>query len=144
MLSGVSFQECGKILFVSLATWILSALQMEAQTASVSSVTLRPFVTGMIPVIGRNGAIGGVMVNAAGVVRRAEVSDAASLREGWRRARKPLPVELSRETKMRMVSLRKLERAIARHVRDKTPVPNDVFFLAGLHRVEYSMLYSAL
>ena len=139
MSSGVRrFEYVGRWLLVIAV--VLAAGDVEAQTASISSVSVRPFVTGLIPVIGRNGAIGGVMVNAAGVVRRAEVSDSASLRDGWLRSRKPLSAELGRETKMRMVSLRGLEAAIARHLKDKTPLPDDVFFLAGMHRVQYVFL----
>jgi len=125
----------GHFLFAAALLTTLLVTPVTAQV--VSSVSLRPFVTALIPVIGRNGAIGGVMVNAAGVVRRAESSDSASLRRAWSRARMPLPDELSRETGLRMVSLRRLEATLTRHLKDKTPFPNEIMFLAGLHRVEY-------
>ena len=134
----ISFTQHGaRLIFGAIFAVTLVVNPLSAQTGAVRSVSIRPFVTSLIPVIGRNGAIGGVMVSAAGIVRRVEVSDSATLRSAWLRARKPLPDELSHATDLRMVSLRKLEAEVARHLRDKTPIPNEIFFLAGLHRVEY-------
>src|SRR5690606_10042368 len=98
---------------------------------SVSSQSVRPFVTGWIVVRGRNGAVGGVHVDANGVVSRTAVA---------RRALDDARGELLRgepTPKLRMVSLRGLEEAFAPAFLKGEAIPEDVLFLAGLQRIEF-------
>ncbi len=124
----------------ALATAALPTPSAYAQ-AYVGSATLRPFVTSWIPVIGRGGAIGGVLVDADGVVTRATGTDDRALRDAWFEAAKPIRPEFNRPAKMRMVSLRCIEAALAEHVEAGKPVPDELFFLGGLQRVEYVLVY---
>ena len=81
----ISFTRHGaRFIFGAIFAVTLVVNPLPAQTGAVRSVSIRPFVTALIPVIGRNGAIGGVIVNAAGIVRRAEVSDSATLAQSSR------------------------------------------------------------
>ena len=41
----------------------------------------RPFVIGLLPVVGRNGAVGGVSIDAKGVVARSDVDQSQRLRD---------------------------------------------------------------
>jgi hypothetical protein len=100
--------------------------------ASVSSVSIRPFVTAIIPVIGRNGVVGGVSVDAEGVLARAVID-----REGDLLKIRRAVVGGEAKTSLRMVSLAGLEKAFAEHLKRKTPIPDEILFLAGLQRVEY-------
>ena len=99
--------------------------------ASVGSTSIRPFVLGFTPVIGRNGFVGGVSVDAEGVITRAVV-DAKGLL-----AARSDALASDRKTKLRMVSLGALEKALAELVVNRKPIPEEVSFLAGIQRVEY-------
>ena len=59
-----------------------------AQALSFGQV--RPFVTAFIPVIGRNGAVGGVLIDAGGVVARADIDEQDRLRKAWLAALQPI------------------------------------------------------
>ena len=56
---------------------LTGALLLQPATAvgqgSVASTSIRPFVTAIIPVVGTGGAVGGVTVDATGVVARSDV-----------------------------------------------------------------------
>lgn len=111
----------------------------EAQTVSFGQV--RPFVTGFIPVIGPRGAVGGVLVDAEGVVARAEIEEEGRVRAAWQSAMRPLPPELSRTSPLRKVSLRRLEAALVAQVAKKEPPTLEMNCLAGLQQVQYVFVY---
>lgn len=112
-----------------------------AQTGSVASTTLRPFVISFTPVIGRNGAIGGVSIDASGVVSRKSWDESAALTAAWLKASKPVANELNRTSKLRMVSLGRLESALTPYLDKGDAIPDEMMFLAGLQRVEYVFVY---
>ena len=105
--------------------------------ASIANVTQRPFVTGVTPVIGPNGFVGGVFVDTNGVVSRPTQDALGELKEKWKSVRLRPPKELAVQADMRMISLKQLDRALADLVRDEQPIPEEMFFLAGLQRIEY-------
>jgi hypothetical protein len=115
---------CYLLVFAGL---LLQVGQTTAQSF-VGSTSIRPFVVGSIPVIGRGGAVGGVKIDTAGLVSRAGVGDLAGTRRGDSSKAK---------TTTRMVSLARLERALADHIERKDPISEELLFLAGLQRVEY-------
>ncbi len=98
---------------------------------AVSSVSWRPFVTSLTPVIGRNGTVGGVSIDAEGVVTRAEIDEAKLAA-----ARRAI-IGGDAKTKPRLVSLKGLEQAIAGQFADGKPITEEILFLAGLQRVEF-------
>lgn len=108
---------------------------------TVQFSTMRPFVISVTPVIGPDGAIGGVAVDAEGVVRRQTDEDAARLRAVWRKLHKPVPAEAVREAALRSVSLKRLEAALREAAESGSPLTEEIFFLAGLQRVEYVFVY---
>jgi len=118
--------------FYALALAIV-ALQPSKSFAqsSVSSTSIRPFVLGLTPVIGRNGFVGGVSVDAAGIVTRAVVDEKRAL------AARRAALGGDGTTKLRVVSLAGLEGTLAELVESRKPIPEEVSFLAGLQRVEY-------
>ena len=99
--------------------------------SSVASTSLRPFVVGFVPIIGRNGTVGGVSIDADGVVTRAEI-DEAKLAAARRRI-----IGGDAKTKLRMVSLNGLEQAIAEQFSRGKSVTEEMLFLSGLQRVEF-------
>jgi hypothetical protein len=100
--------------------------------SSVGSVSLRPFVVSWTLVIGRNGAIGGVSIDGGGVVSRVSLDDTAMLSDAWLKAGKPVAAVLNRPSKLRKVSLTRLEAALTRYLAKHDTLPDEMMFLAGL------------
>jgi hypothetical protein len=107
----------------------------------MSSSSLRPFVIAVVPVVGRNGAVGGVSVDTAGVLDRASLASTVRLREVRRQALRAVPGDLGRRSPCRKISLRQLDAALAEHRQAGTPLTGDLLFLAGLQRVNYVLVY---
>ncbi len=104
--------------------------------ASVQNVTLSPFVIGFVPVV-NNGAVGGVLIDARGVVARADTDSEDRLRAAREKALKEAPADLDRFSELRKVSLRGLEQAITELRLKKGKVTDELQNLAGLQRVRY-------
>ncbi len=122
------------------------------QPFAIQSVTQRPFVTGVTPVIGPGGFVGGVLVNPQGVVSRPaqDASEQNSLQNQRIRARQlqaKVPdgparqKELLALTKMRMISLKKLDVALSELVDRRESPSEEMFFLAGLQRIEFIFVF---
>ena len=107
------------------------------QGASIQAFTSRPFVTGFTPVIGRNGGVGGVSVDADGVVSRTDLAEANEMRDDWLRAHRPIAQELADPTPLRMISLARLDAALSEIIRNNKQPTEEMFYLAGLQRVQY-------
>ena len=107
----------------------------------VSSGGLKPFVIAVIPVVGRSGAVGGVAIDARGVLDRGTRETTGQLRRAWLAAMVPAQGEMARASALRKVSLRRLEAAIADCRDQGKPLPLEVQFLAGLQRVRYILAY---
>ncbi len=103
--------------------------------ASLATGGSRPFVTGFTPVFGRNGAVGGVKIDAKGVLN--SVTNADNLRQKWVKSNKDVAEDVIVETDMRVVSLARLNEQLDQHLADGKEISEEMFFLAGLRRVEY-------
>ena len=105
----------------------------------LQNTTSRPFVTGFTPVIGPGGGVGGVLVDAKGVVHSAK--NASQLRDRWAMPNPDVDEDVRKETRMRMISLSRLNDQLREHVKNNNPVAEELFVLAGLRRVEYVFVY---
>ncbi len=85
----------------------------------------------------RGQTVGGVVIDAAGMVRTATVEDRQEIANLLAAANQPLPGELREAAGLRMVSLKGLQNAIAASSAEGKPIPAEVEFLAGLQRIEY-------
>jgi hypothetical protein len=86
--------------------------------------------------------VGGVYVNAAGVVTPLEKSHKIPLRDELRRTHVALTGDLAKAVPMRMVSLRQLEEAARAAGATKAEyLPSEVRYLAGLQRIQYVLVY---
>lgn len=112
------------------ACLVHSARETHGQ-ASVSSTQWRPFVIGFTPVIGRNGVVGGVSIDADGVVTR------ATLDEAQLAAARRSVLGGAAKTNLRMISLTGLEQALTEQFAAGKPISEEILFLAGLQRVEF-------
>lgn len=88
-----------------------------------------------------NQAVGGVYVDAEGVVSAPPVVEDQNLQAIWQAGLDPAPAELAPMTELRFVSLKKLEQQIADAQASGEPLPDAVRYLAGLLRVKYVLAY---
>lgn len=86
--------------------------------------------------------VGGVRIDANGVVTMTPVSILKAEAERLRKAIKPGNNEIREKTELRMVSLKGLGAAVKAALKDGKPgLPEEVRYLAGLQRIEYVFLY---
>ena len=107
------------------------------QISGIQSVTQRVFVTSVTPVFGPRGFVGGVSVDAEGVVRRSSVDVWGDLNGKWKDSLRGATESLTQLAATRFVSLRKIDEHVADLVQRGEPLPAEIFFLAGLQRIEY-------
>jgi hypothetical protein len=90
----------------------------------------------------RNPSVGGVSIDAAGMVSPPEKSSRIALRDALRKQHAAPAAELNQAAPMRMVSLKRLEEAVraAKQTTDEN-VPDEVRFLAGLMRIQFVFVY---
>ena len=81
--------------------------------------------------------VGGVRIDAEGVISVATKGLDPKVREAVEDALKQTSIKLGGASKLRMVSLKKLEAAIVKAKNSGQPMPLDMMFLGGLQRIEY-------
>ncbi len=91
---------------------------------------------------GFNRPVGGVAVDADGIVRQVTVAERDQQLQELRQQIGQAAGPLNQATPMRKVSLRGLEAALQQAMNGgQDQVPEDVLFLAGLQRIEYVLVY---
>lgn len=85
----------------------------------------------------RSGAVGGVAIDANGVLENSTVDQLGRLREMRLKLWQEVPEDISTWSDMRLVSLRQLEEAIAKLLDEGEPLSDDIVHLAGLQRIRY-------
>ena len=90
---------------------------------------------------GFNRAVGGVSVDAEGVLSTPSVVDQQAIDAARADAQIDAPADLEKFTELRSVSLKWLEENIARCKAENKPLPPEVEFVAGLQRVRYVFAY---
>lgn len=86
-----------------------------------------------------NGNAGGIKIDATGVVSLAIATDASGALDKKRReavAKKTLNADVNHPSKQRYVSLVELEQAVEQSLAKQKPIPDEVFFLAGLQQID--------
>jgi Protein of unknown function (DUF1598) len=86
-------------------------------------------------------AVGGVLIDADGVLVNAEVDKMNLLRDLRAKALKEIPADLNQPSKLRKISLRSLAAALAEQQQTGGPLPDDIKYLAGMQRVRYVFVY---
>ncbi|MEM7312801.1 MAG: DUF1598 domain-containing protein, partial [Planctomycetota bacterium] len=86
-------------------------------------------------------AVGGVSIDAKGVVRSLSAAERKRLANDLRQKMADAPAGLSAKTEMRMVSLKGLQHEILTSRKNGTELPAEVRYLAGLQRIEYVFVY---
>lgn len=86
--------------------------------------------------LGGRRSVGGVMVDARGVVRAATVEEQQELGNLLREMTAPAAGDLAEASALRMISLKGLQSAIVES-KQTGDIPDEVEFLAGLQRIEF-------
>jgi len=131
------------IRIVVVSTCIMGGHALAHAQSSISVASQRPFVVGVVPVVG-NGAVGGVAVDASGAIEQAEERDVAALRDARRAALDGLAGDINQPSELRKISLRRLDALLALHASQNKPLTPDMLYLAGLQRVDYVFAYPEL
>src|SRR6476659_6557107 len=103
----------------------------------VSSGEIRPFVVGLVPVIGNSGVVGGISIDAKGAVSRSNVETLGRLRDLRLQALATIDSDVAAVSPMRKISLRGLSVAIQQSIASAKALDHALQNLAGLTRVEY-------
>lgn len=93
---------------------------------------------------GTGGAAGGILIDPQGVVLPVFARDPQGKLDAKRRselAGKVLPADLNHFSKLRKVSLVRLEQACEEFARNKQHVTGEMQYLAGLQRIDYVFVY---
>lgn len=86
-------------------------------------------------------AVGGIFIDPRGAVANAERDQIGKLREARLEHLQAVPGDMRQPAELRKVSLKKLEAALAECVRENKQLPEELFFLAGLQRIQYVFVY---
>ncbi|MCI0491498.1 MAG: DUF1598 domain-containing protein [Planctomycetes bacterium] len=100
---------------------------------SVSVAQVRPFFP--------TATVGGVKIDADGVVSNPEVAELGELQAAWQRGIAEVPADLQQPAELRFISLRKVEEQIAAARAANVELPEAVQYLGGLQRVRYVLVY---
>ncbi|HEX4143942.1 MAG TPA: DUF1598 domain-containing protein [Pirellulales bacterium] len=87
--------------------------------------------------------VGGVWVDADGVLRNRQVDETDQVRAAREAMLGPVPQD-ARDLVLRKVSLRRLEAAIAAHLKTREPLDDEMKYLAGLQHIQYVFVYPEL
>ena len=88
-----------------------------------------------------NRAVGGIAIDAQGVVQNVSPDAVGALAQAWARALGGTPLEIDTFSPMRKVSLRGLEAVLRECIEQNKPIPHEVMYLAGLQRIRYVFVY---
>jgi hypothetical protein len=127
---------------VGIVLLLLIPLFSRNSFAQFASGGSRPFVTGIRTVVGPNGQIGGISVDANGTVTRSIVDPNEVLKQvRFRNQHGSGDGDVSKPSNLRKISLRQLEQQIRIHVDKGEVLPDELEYLAGLQGLEYVFVY---
>jgi hypothetical protein len=90
----------------------------------------------------RNQAVGGVSIDAAGLLNEAAPADRVRLRQALAENAAPLPQGMETAVAIRKISLRRLDAALADAGQDRgRDLPDAIAYLGGLQRIQYVLVY---
>ena len=90
---------------------------------------------------GRVSSVGGVIVDPSGAITRMQADALNKLRRERAAAQQQVAGDLQKPAQMRKVSLRQLEKALDANLTSGTPIPDEMWLLAGLQKIQYVFVY---
>jgi hypothetical protein len=85
--------------------------------------------------------VGGVSIDADGVLEAPTVDDQRQLDELRRKTAVKAPAALEKFTELRAISLKQIEAALDKAAKEHKPIPEEIACLGGLQRVRYVFVY---
>lgn len=85
----------------------------------------------------RIGAVGGVMVDVDGVFSTASRAETSKSLGDLKKELKAIPAEFNAGGDIRVISLKRLEAALADAMKSGQPLPEEMQYLAGIQRINY-------
>jgi hypothetical protein len=110
-----------------------------AQPARQPARNTNPSLLNVNPFFNR--AVGGISIDADGLLENASVDALGELRRLRANALAPIPKELDQTVGIRKVSLRRLQAAIQECRAKNQELPDTMKYLAGLQRISYVLVY---
>jgi hypothetical protein len=111
----------------------------------VTGIALCACLAGLSAIAGfgfnNGGQVGGISIDAQGVVRTATAQERSALLDAMRKQVAAVPQEMEESDGLRKVSLRKLQAAVAHAIETGSDIPDDVAYLGGIQRIEYVLVY---
>ena len=89
----------------------------------------------------RSNAVGGVAIDAEGVLANPELGDPDQLAAAWKTGLDEVPSDIAKQSDLRFVSLSRIEAILADRAAAELPVPDEVMLMAGIQRVQYVLVY---
>ena len=86
-------------------------------------------------------AVGGVTIDAEGVIRDVDAKTRSEILKTLRESMDSVSPEIAAHTKLRKISLRKLQNAISESLKKGGDLPDEIRYLAGLQRIQYVFVY---
>lgn len=124
----------------AFSSWLPAARRCVAVVAAV--VTLAALVSPAAAQFGyQNRAVGGVMVDSAGVLQSATLDQRQETLKALQASVSQPQGALGEAAGLRMISLRGLQDAMAQSVASGQPLSDELRYLAGLQRIEYVFVY---
>jgi hypothetical protein len=118
---------------------LMQAFALVGLLVGVSSPLWAGFITG------QQQQVGGVSISAEGLIGATDLTAQRQLQAEMEKALQPVPGDLKSFSKLRKVSLRGLEAAIANHrANETTDLPQTMEMLAGLQQIQYIFVYPEL
>jgi hypothetical protein len=122
--------------WAGIARWVLFAVPLFIGFLLGNETALGGFIGARFP------AVGGVWINAEGVLAEPQVGMMREMKVARERAMAQVPGDMNAWTDLRKVSLRRLELAIQDLRNRQFPrLPQDIQFLAGLQRIQYVFVF---
>ena len=93
--------------------------------------------------INQNNA-GGIRIDAEGIVRLAVENDSSGTLDRQRReaaSKQRLPADMAQPASQRLVSLVRVEQQIENCLKESQSIPDEIFFLAGLQRIDHIFVF---
>jgi len=112
------FSRRGILLAISAGLYsglfvVLSFVLLDSRAnAQIQSGGTRPFVTGVVPVVGPNGEVGGIKVDADGVARRVDTAKGGKFKNANFKIG-TADKDVSKKSSLRKISLKRLEKLLA-------------------------------
>ncbi|MBX9790040.1 MAG: DUF1598 domain-containing protein [Pirellulales bacterium] len=127
--------------FRGLGTWLVGMAAVVASGGSAGAQNPPPPTPQVPSTIISLRAVGGVSIDADGIINNVEKDRLGRLSAEYSRALHAPPGDLNAPSDLRKVSLRRLDAALADAVKNRKPLDEAMIYLAGLQQIKYLFVY---